>query len=45
MVTDAHLKCRIGEQAHDNCGADHAGAAGDQHSAHPLATSAAISEL
>ncbi len=35
LVGDAHLVGGVGEQAPDDRGADRAGAAGDEHAAHP----------
>ena len=45
LVAHAHLIGRIREQPSHDRAADRSGAAGDEHAAHPLATSAVISEL
>ena len=45
FIGHAHLIGGIGEQPFHDRGADRAGAAGDQHAAHELATNAASSEL
>ena len=45
LIGDAHLEVRVGEEPSDHCRADRADAAGDEHAAHLLASSEAISEL